>query len=189
MRHHGVEQLRVRQARVIKAQLVKRRAFLAQDRARRYAHALDQRGQQGASGRGFQVLDHMRFNPCMADHGKRVARRAAGGIVERENKATIEGIAGCEGYFVLDRDGCARLLRAGSGRLSLSPGPRRLFNRVEHRGRERHRVAALAVRAGSWPSIRLVESPLSLGSPRSSRAPACPLAWRARSPRHTARSR
>jgi hypothetical protein len=96
MRHHGVEQLRVRQARVIKAQLVKRRAFLTQDRARRYAHALDQRGQQGASGRGFQVLDHMRFNPCMADHGKRVARRAQAGLWSAKIRLPSRGLRGAK---------------------------------------------------------------------------------------------
>jgi hypothetical protein len=37
--------------------------------------------------------------------------------LERENKATIQRIVGHEGYFLLDRDGCARLLRARSGRL------------------------------------------------------------------------
>jgi hypothetical protein len=33
-----------------------------------------------------------------------------------EHKATIEGIVGVEGYFVIDRDGCARLLQARLGR-------------------------------------------------------------------------
>jgi hypothetical protein len=32
--------------------------------------------------------------------------------LERRNRATIERIVGVEGFFVLDRDGCARLLRA-----------------------------------------------------------------------------
>jgi hypothetical protein len=36
--------------------------------------------------------------------------------LERRYKATIERIVGPEGYFFLDRDGCARLLRARSGR-------------------------------------------------------------------------
>jgi hypothetical protein len=32
--------------------------------------------------------------------------------LERRNRATIERIVGCEDFFVLDREGCARLLRA-----------------------------------------------------------------------------
>jgi hypothetical protein len=36
--------------------------------------------------------------------------------LERRYRATIERIVGSDGYFFLDRDGCARLLRARSGR-------------------------------------------------------------------------
>ena len=36
--------------------------------------------------------------------------------LERRYKGTIERIVGSEGYFFLDRDGCAQLLRARSGR-------------------------------------------------------------------------
>jgi len=36
--------------------------------------------------------------------------------LERGSKATILRIVGTDGYFFLDRDGCARLLRARSGR-------------------------------------------------------------------------
>jgi hypothetical protein len=35
--------------------------------------------------------------------------------LERGSKATILRILGTDGYFFLDRDGCARLLRARSG--------------------------------------------------------------------------
>jgi len=41
-------------------------------------------------------------------------RRAA--ALERRHKGTIERIVGSEGHFFLDRDGCARFLRARSGR-------------------------------------------------------------------------
>jgi hypothetical protein len=37
--------------------------------------------------------------------------------LKRRHKATIDRIVGFEGYFLLDRDGCARFLRAKSGRL------------------------------------------------------------------------
>ena len=42
-------------------------------------------------------------------------RRAAD--LERGSKATIQRIEGSEGYFFLDRDGCALFLRARSLRL------------------------------------------------------------------------
>jgi hypothetical protein len=44
-------------------------------------------------------------------------KRAA--ALERESKAAIERIVGSDGYFFIDRDGCAWLLRARSGRLLL----------------------------------------------------------------------
>jgi hypothetical protein len=37
--------------------------------------------------------------------------------LDRGNKATVQGIVGPDGYLVLDRDGCAKLLREKSGRL------------------------------------------------------------------------
>jgi hypothetical protein len=54
------------------------------------------------------------FTSPPSDSLEPALKRAAD--LERENKATIEGIVGCEGYFILDREGCARLLRARSGR-------------------------------------------------------------------------
>jgi len=42
--------------------------------------------------------------------------------LERRHGGTIERIVGSDGYFFLDRDGCARLLRTRSGRPWLSPG-------------------------------------------------------------------
>jgi hypothetical protein len=36
--------------------------------------------------------------------------------LKRRHKATIDRIVGFEGYFLLDRDGCARFLREKSGR-------------------------------------------------------------------------
>lgn len=54
------------------------------------------------------------FTSPPSDNLELALRRAAD--LERGNKATIDRIVGCEGYFFLDREGCARLLRARSGR-------------------------------------------------------------------------
>ena len=43
------------------------------------------------------------FTSPPSDSLELALKRAAD--LERENKATIEGIVGCEGYFILDRDG------------------------------------------------------------------------------------
>src|SRR3546814_15200317 len=66
-----VEQLLVRQAGVVETELIEGRTLLAQDVPGRDTHSFEKLSQQRARRRSLEVLDDMRLDPGIADHGQR----------------------------------------------------------------------------------------------------------------------
>src|SRR5260370_37909111 len=81
MRADRVKQRVVGERRIAKAEIVKRRAFFAQDLAHRQAGASEQLRQQQPRRRAFEIFDNMRLYPGIADHRERIARGCACRIV------------------------------------------------------------------------------------------------------------
>ena len=81
MRHHGVDQLIVRQRGIVQLQLVVGRSLFTQQIARGNPHAFDQARQFGPARRRLQIFDDARFGAAIADEAERVARGAASRIV------------------------------------------------------------------------------------------------------------
>ena len=61
MRHHCIKKLVVRRPWIVELELVVGRALDAHHVTHRYSHSFNQRFQQGAARRRFQILDHVRF--------------------------------------------------------------------------------------------------------------------------------
>src|SRR3546814_9114090 len=72
MLHHRVDQMDVGKIRIVEPQVGIGRAFLTQQVARRDAGAGDEAFQQGTRRRSLEVLNDMRFDPGIADHGQRI---------------------------------------------------------------------------------------------------------------------
>src|SRR3546814_20379954 len=68
-----VEQLLVRQAGVVETELIEGRTLLAQDVPGRDTHSFEKLSPQRARRRSLEVLDDMRLDPGIADHGQRFA--------------------------------------------------------------------------------------------------------------------
>src|SRR3546814_7006952 len=76
-----IDQLLISEIRIVESQFGKGRALLAQQGARGDAGADDEACQQGTRRRSLEVLDDMRFDAGIADHGQRIARGSAFRIV------------------------------------------------------------------------------------------------------------
>src|SRR5258708_2631180 len=81
MRQHEIDQLVVTPLRIGKTEFGVGRALLAQQCANRDSHRLDQFDQPRPARRILQIFDHLWLLAALADHGERVARSAAIGIV------------------------------------------------------------------------------------------------------------
>jgi len=81
MRQHHVDKLVFGQLRIVKPQFGIGRSLLAQKVAGGDPHAGDELGEHRPARRCLQILDDMRLDAGIADHGQRVARRAAVGVV------------------------------------------------------------------------------------------------------------
>src|SRR3546814_1886618 len=89
MLHQRVDQMDVRKIRIVEPKVVIGRAFITQQVARRDAGAGDEAFQQGTRRRSLEVLNDMRFDPGIADNGKRIARGSAFGIVVDDDVARL----------------------------------------------------------------------------------------------------
>ena len=81
MRHHGIEELFVGNRWIIQAQVAIWRPLYTDQLANGDAHACDERLQQRAARRAFQIFDDMRLNAGISDQPKHISRRPAFRIV------------------------------------------------------------------------------------------------------------
>src|SRR3546814_15350942 len=89
MLHHRVDQMDVGKIRIVEPQVGIGRACLTQQVARRDAGAGDEAYQQGTRRPSLEVLNDMLFDPGIADHGQRIARGSALGIVVDDDVARL----------------------------------------------------------------------------------------------------
>ncbi|RWV78787.1 hypothetical protein GW17_00060188 [Ensete ventricosum] len=101
MRQRGVKKLIVGETRIVQPEFRIGRPLLAQQAANRDRHARDEFAKQAARRRRLQIFDDMRLDAGIADHGERVARRAA--IAERTDPIGEIFHRKNEGFFLFDR--------------------------------------------------------------------------------------
>src|SRR3546814_3745220 len=111
MLHHRVDQLHVRQGRIVEPEFGERRAFFTQQLARGDTGPRDQAFQHRARGRRLEIFDDVRLDPGIADHGERVARGPAFGIVIDDDD---------EGHWASPSLACALVLAPSSRPISAS---------------------------------------------------------------------
>ena len=126
VRHHGVDQLVIRQGGIVQLQFVVGCSLPAQQITHRNPHAADQTYQLLPARRGFQIFDDDRLFAAVADQAEDVARRAACRVVvDRDRHAAVsrfgeQQAAASGAALALGAQQAPDVLRMGS-RSTLSP--------------------------------------------------------------------